>query len=570
MLASALKYLVVDDDDVDRERVKRMILQCDSQANISEASDLLDTTEALEKNDIDCLIVDYRLERLTGLDLLEKTKEFRSPYCATIMVTGLGNEEIVSDVLRAGFCDYLPKNQLNKWRLMRSIHSALHRSKLEKRLHELAYYDALTGLATRTLFTDRLQKVIDAHGRDSSLCAIAYIDLDHFKPINDSYGHHVGDQVLAEIAKRLKELVRKNDTAARLGGDEFALLLTNLNSTEDCEKLLKRVSSVVSQEIIIELDSETISLNTSASIGVCLLDGSSTSADTLLRHADHMMYQAKSAGRGGVLFFDPEVEKELKNSRDHLTEAAAAIKNNEFVLYYQPKIDLLSKKLLGVEALIRWQHPVRGLLLPSEFWGALQHKQLSRLFGEWVFREAAKQIIDWKSAGIDLVVSVNVSPYHLQDPSFIDFISQLIDEYPLLSEKCIELEILENSAFDDIHYAAGVISKCKALGFDVSIDDFGIGHSSLNYLKRLAVDTIKIDKSFVMNMLTDDGDMSIVTAILGLCKAFNKKVLAEGIDSVKHIQVLIDVGCTQGQGYALAKPMSANDFTRWCSQLNAM
>lgn len=560
---TALRLLVVDDDDVDRERVRRMLLQSDPKTVIAEACGPTDTMEILKNQTFDCMIIDYRLGPLTGLDLLDQIKAVAPQFCATIMVTGLGDEEIAGAAVRAGISDYLTKNQLNNVRLMHSIMGAVHRSSLERRLHELAYYDALTRLATRTLLIDRLQQVINGCSRASSLAALAYIDLDNFKLVNDEFGHAAGDQVLIEVAARLKTLVRASDTAARLGGDEFVLLLTDITSIENCEAMISRISQRLKEPMLIEGNLDNAMVRVTSSIGVVLIQDETVTADTVLRHADHMMYKVKRAGREGILFFDPQVEKSLIAINSELEAVSTGLKNKEFVLYYQPKINLLTRELIGLEALIRWQHPEKGLLTPEKFWQPLQHQKLSVTIGEWVICEAVRQMMDWKKMGLAIKLSVNISVHHLQSDSFIGRLHEILLSAPTIPPRSLELEILETVAIDDISKAVEKIIACKSLGVCVAVDDFGTGYSSLTYLKRLPLDTLKIDKSFVVNMLNSKDDKAIVIGIVGLCDAFNREVVAEGVESAEHIKQLVAIGCLKGQGYGIAKPMPANNVPQW-------
>ena len=565
-----LRLLVVDDDDVDRERVRRMLLRTAPDATVVEACDPEETLALLQEQAFDCMIVDYRLGRLTGLDLMDLIREVVPQRCATIMVTGLGDEEIAGAAVRSGINDYLTKNQLDPVGLMRSVTGAMRRTALERRLHELAYYDALTGLASRTLLTDRLQQLIARRAREPGmLAALAYIDLDHFKPINDRHGHHAGDQVLGVIAQRLKGAIRASDTAARLGGDEFALLLTEVESAEDCEAVLERISRLLREPIRLDGRSDGQTVQVTASIGVVLIQDDSLEADSVLRHADHMMYEVKNAGREGVRFFDPQVERRLKAAHDELEAVAAGLRDGEFELFYQPQIDLATRAPTGLEALIRWRHPQRGLLAPDAFWNALQHKKLSATLGEWVIASACRQIDAWLAAGLRLKVSVNVSVHHLLHPSFAARLGAILAATPSVPPGYLELEILETVAIDDFESTVAVIEACKALGVSVALDDFGTGYSSLTHLRSLPLDALKIDRSFIASMLDSPSDQAIVLGILGLCRAFNRRAIAEGVESEAHIRRLVELGCHCGQGYGIARPMPAAEVAGWIERQRA-
>ncbi|HET8704890.1 MAG TPA: EAL domain-containing protein [Pseudomonadales bacterium] len=565
---AALRLLVVDDDDVDRERVRRMLLQSDPKVFVAEACGPADTIEILKAQSFDCVIIDYRLGALTGLELLEQIKAVAPQFYATIMVTGLGDEEIAGAAVRAGISDYLTKSQLTNVRLMHSVVGAVHRVSLERKLHELAYYDSLTGLASRTLLIDRLQQVINGCTRSPTLSALAYIDLDNFKLVNDEFGHTAGDQVLVEIGDRLRHLIRATDTAARLGGDEFVVLLNDIASIESCEDLISRISQRLKETIVIEGHLEHAEVQVTSSIGVVLIQDENVTADTVLRHADHMMYKVKRSGREGILFFDPQVEKSLIAISSGLEAVAAGLKRREFILYYQPKINLLTREVIGLEALIRWRHPEKGVLTPDKFWQPLQHQRLSVTLGEWVIMEAIRQLSEWRTQGAVLKVSVNISVHHLQSKHFVNRLGELLASAPDLPPHSLELEILETVVIDDIASTVEILSQCRALGVNVAVDDFGTGYSSLTYLKRLPLDTLKIDKSFVVNMLTSKDDKAIVIGIVSLCNAFNRCVLAEGVETDEHIRQLVEIGCLHGQGYGIAKPMPASEVLGWISHFH--
>ncbi|MFC3668458.1 putative bifunctional diguanylate cyclase/phosphodiesterase [Uliginosibacterium paludis] len=561
-----MHLLIVDDDDVDRERVRRMLLSSDPTMHVAEASGPADTMDLLRRQPFDCMIVDYRLGHLTGLELLDQVRAVVPRFCATIMVTGLGDEEIAGAAVRAGISDYLTKGQLDNGRLMQSVTGAMHRAALEKRLHDMAYYDALTTLASRTLLVDRLQQVINRYTRESLVSALAYIDLDNFKPINDTWGHAAGDKVLIRVAERLTHALRVTDTAARLGGDEFALLLTDMHDLVSCEIMLGRISRILCEPITLEVDAGSVSVSVTASIGVALIQDSQTTADTVIRHADHMMYKVKNSGRKGILFFDPQAESSLLSIHHQLDEVSRALERDEFELYYQPQINLLSGDVIGVEALIRWHHPERGLLAPESFWQALHSEKFSRVLGKWVIEQALDRIEAWRVEGLRLTVGVNISVHHLLHPDFCADLRTALQSHPHIPPACLDLEILETAAIDDMNRAVDTLRECKALGLTIALDDFGTGYSSLTHLKRLPADRLKIDKSFVINMLTDPDDQAIVVAVTSLAQAFQRKVIAEGVESAEHIRRLVDIGCLLGQGYGIARPMPAGEILAWIEQ----
>ncbi|MBU1293183.1 MAG: GGDEF domain-containing response regulator [Gammaproteobacteria bacterium] len=550
-----LKLLIVDDDDVDRERIRRMLSKSDIETSISEASSVEDSMDFLSNNDYDCVIVDYRLGLNSGLTLLNNIRTIMESHCAVIMVTGLGDEEVAAEAMRLGASDYLLKNQLQSTQLIRAITSSIHRAELEKKLHDMAHYDNLTGLASRPLLLENLQQIVI----NEDAAAVAFLDLDNFKPVNDNYGHDIGDYVLVTIANRLKQVARKNDILARIGGDEFVLLLRDVSSEKECSGFLNRLIELINTPI--ELAKFDCQVQVSASIGVALVSNDGLDADTILRRADQTMYQAKNMGRNNIIFFDPEEESRQYARRAMLQAAERGIVRHEFELHYQPQIDMVNHKIIGVEALIRWNHPTMGFLYPVDFTEVLEHPSTGVLIGEWVLQEALRQHNIWQKN--DLVISVNIAPAHLLSKDFVQRLDQLLKSIPNFNPNLLEIEILETVSISDILNAVEVVKACCKLGIHVALDDFGTGYSSLNYLKQLPLNTLKIDRSFIQNILSDPEDRAIVACIVALSKAFNYKLIAEGVESLEHEQALIDIGCLCGQGYFIAKPMAAGNMTIW-------
>ena len=558
----SIKLLIVDDDAVDREQIRRMISRSNIQAKISEASSIESSMSYLEHREFDCVIVDYRLGIGSGLTLLDNIRKSVNNHCAVIMITGLGDEKIAAEAMRLGASDYLLKNQLKSDQLIHSISSSIQRASLEKKLHNMAHYDSLTGLASRPILIDQLQQAITSQQK----LAVAYLDLDNFKPINDKYGHETGDFVLKTIAQRLQNILRKEDTLARIGGDEFILLLRGAAHTiQEYEILLQDVLIEVNDPI--KLAEFSCSVQISVSIGVALPSDDGLTCDDILRRADQTMYQAKRSGTNRILFFDPE-EESLRHARhDLLLAAEKGIARKEFILHYQPKVNLMDHQLIGVEALIRWNHPTLGLLYPGHFSEALEHPHIGILIGEWVLAEALKQHKIWTRNHLSM--SVNISPAHLLSEGFVENLRELLISTNNIKPKTLELEILESTTIGNVDQAVDVLNGCRNLGVSIALDDFGTGYASLSYLKKLPLDTLKIDQSFVKKLLSDHEDKSIVTCIVALSKAFGFNLIAEGIESQELEKVLIDMGCYHGQGYYIAKPMSADNMNLWIKNMTS-
>ncbi|MBB2485151.1 EAL domain-containing protein [Mitsuaria sp. WAJ17] len=429
----------------------------------------------------------------------------------------------------------------------------------EAELHRIAHYDPLTGVPNRRLLVDRLHQALARAARSESSLAVCFLDLDGFKFVNDAHGHAVGDRLLIEVTQRMNEVLRAEDTLARLGGDEFVVLLTDISSERGCTLVLERLLQVVQQPICIE----GLELRVTVSIGVSLYPHDNADADTLMRHADQAMYLAKEAGKNRYQLFDPVSDRRAQSHREFLQRLQKALEAREFVLHYQPKVDLVDGRLQGVEALIRWNCPGRGLVQPGEFLPQLQSSRLELALGEWVIEEALSQAQRWREQGLDLRVSVNISPAHLQQPDFHDKLEQALRRHPGQVPRQFELEVLETAQIEDMDAAVAILKRCGELGVRFALDDFGTGYSSLTYLRKLPVQTLKIDQSFVRGMLGNADDMGIVEGVIRMARAFRMDVVAEGVETLEHGRILLQQGCRLMQGYGIGRPMPAQALAAW-------
>ncbi|HPW84182.1 MAG TPA: MASE3 domain-containing protein [Rhodoferax sp.] len=434
--------------------------------------------------------------------------------------------------------------------------------KHQDELEHIAHYDALTGMPNRVLLADRLQQAMLQSQRRNSALAVAYLDLDGFKPVNDQHGHEVGDQLLVTLSQRMKASLRESDTLARIGGDEFVALLVDIGERRDCELLLSRLLQAAATPV--RVDGALLQL--SASIGVTLYPQDNADADQLVRHADQAMYLAKQAGKNRFHLFDVAQDAAIQSQRESLEHIRVALDRQEFVLYYQPKVNMRTGAIIGAEALIRWQHPERGLLAPAAFLPVIEGQPISIEIGEWVIQTALAQMALWRGAGLDIGVSVNIGALQLQQPGFVARLGTLLAAHPTVPAQSLELEILETSALEDMAQISEVMHACQAIGVRFALDDFGTGYSSLTYLKRLPAELLKIDQSFVRDMLTDVDDLAIVKGVIGLASAFRRSVIAEGVETVAHGQSLLALGCDLAQGYGIARPMPAADLPGWARQ----
>jgi diguanylate cyclase (GGDEF)-like protein/PAS domain S-box-containing protein len=443
----------------------------------------------------------------------------------------------------------------------------LQREQLERQAH----FDELTRLPNRARLSELLADAMRAADRDGYLLVVCYLDLDRFKPVNDRFGHAAGDRLLAELAGRLRSALRSRehwtDQAARLGGDEFVLLL-RAGTLEEARLALERVLRVVSQPYVIDPAEDPVQVTSSMGATVYPIDRSD--ADTLLRHADHAMYGAKQSGRNGYLFFDPEQRRRTEERALAIGRIQEALDQQELVLYYQPKVDMRSARVFGFEALLRWDHPTQGLVAPMQFLPLIENTGLSSRVGDWVIAQALDHLSSWRRDGFDFSVSVNVSARHLQEPDFALRLSELLARHAEPLAPHLEIEMLETAAHADIEATSALLARCRALGVRFALDDFGTGYSTLTYLKRLPVDVLKIDRSFVHHMLDDTQDRAIVEGVIGLAGTFGCTVVAEGVESPAQARTLLDMGCNLGQGTGIAAPMPSGQVAKWVREYKGM
>jgi len=429
----------------------------------------------------------------------------------------------------------------------------------QRQLERIAHFDALTSLPNRVLLADRLSQGLAQSQRRQKGLAVAFLDLDGFKAVNDTHGHEVGDHLLVALAQRMKAALREGDTLARIGGDEFVAVLVDLDDPSACEPVLHRLLQAAAEPVTVD----DAVLQVSASVGVTLYPQDGSEADLLMRHADQAMYQAKQAGKNRYHLFDVAHDVASQTLRQSLDEMRLGLQRGELVLYYQPKVNMRTGRVIGAEALIRWQHPERGLLPPGLFLPTTEGHPISTDIGEWVIATALTQMGHWHAQELNLPVSVNIGAYQLQQGSFVERLTALLAQHPQLARHSLELEILETSALEDITQVSDVMSACQALGVGFALDDFGTGYSSLTYLKRLPAQLLKIDQSFVRDMQTDADDLAIVQGVIGLAKAFGRHVIAEGVETTELGAMLLGMGCDQAQGYGIARPMPAAEVPAW-------
>ncbi len=433
------------------------------------------------------------------------------------------------------------------------------RKQAEEQLIKLARYDSLTGLANRSVFRDSLVRSMARAARQKKFVGVLFIDLDHFKEVNDKHGHTIGDQLLISVATRLQKCIRTNDMAARLGGDEFAVILDLISSSDNAANIAQKIIDTVGGEH--ELDG--LSIYISPSIGVTIYPGESETPEDIIKSADSAMYRAKEVGRNNYQFYDRKMYEKARE-RAHLeNELKAATLRNDFVLYYQPQVSAETGQIFGLEALLRWPHYDFGMVSPAVFIPAAESTGLITSIGEWVLRTVCKQTEEWYKLGItniDLTVALNVSTRQLRDGSFSQMVKEVIDASNL-DPKQIEIEITESTIMDDPETAIAELEKIHGLGVRIAMDDFGTGFSSLSYLNMLPIDTIKIDQSFVKDIGIDPKDEAIVKAIIGLAHTLGLKVIAEGVEEEYQVDFLRANNCDILQGYYYSRPVAVDVVT---------
>jgi diguanylate cyclase (GGDEF)-like protein/PAS domain S-box-containing protein len=433
--------------------------------------------------------------------------------------------------------------------------------KHQEQLEHRAYYDILTNLPNRALLADRLSLAMLQCRVDKQSVAVVFLDLDGFKVVNDVYGHSRGDELLIALSRRMKEVLPEGDSLARIGGDEFVVVLAGLATVEDCWPMLERLLLAASEPVKFS----DVVLNVSASIGVTLYPQDNVDADLLIRHADQAMYVAKESGKNRYHLFDTAQDDAVKAQLERLEAIRSALDNHQFLFYYQPKVHMRTGSVIGVEALIRWQHPERGLLNPIDFLPDIEGTPMMIELGEWVIDTALSQISRWQAIGINLSlsVSVNIAAIQLQQSDFPQKLKIMLAAHPDVEPHHLELEVLETSALEDVHHVSTIMNECMALGVNFALDDFGTGYSSLTHLRRLPAHLIKIDQSFVRDMLIDVDDLAIVEGVIALAKSFKRNVIAEGVETIEHGTALLQLGCELAQGYGIARPMPASDIPSW-------
>ena len=514
-----------------------------------------------------CLVLlDLSLPDSYGFDTFLKVYA-HSPKVPIIVLTGHDDQTVALAAVKTGAQDYLVKGKLDRELLLRSMQYSIERKRYQEQLEYQANYDALTGLPNRNLLRDRLRQSVFAQRFVRSI-GVVFLDIDHFKFVNDSLGHNTGDKLLQNVAERLSETVRDGDTVARLGGDEFILILSDQPGQEVIYRAMQRIMSRIAEPI--DIDGQELMVTCSAGISLYPQDG--PDVETLLKNADAAMYQAKEKGRNNFQFYTAEMNRQVSERLKTETSLRRALERDELELYYQPRFNVGSGALVGCEALLRWQHPERGLLLPERFIALAEETGLIVPIGEWVLRSACDQARAWqKEKSAPIAVSVNLSMRQFRQEALANAIDDALRRSGL-EPRLLEVELTESLIMHDTEVAIRILLRLREIGVDISVDDFGTGHSSLSYLTKLPISALKIDQSFVQDIKgsgrTDEG--LVAQTIISLARNLKLKVVGEGVETAAQFEFLKRHDCDEVQGFHLGKPMPASEFELFAARPDAV
>jgi diguanylate cyclase (GGDEF)-like protein len=561
------RILHLEDKELDRELVSEMIHAAGIDCEITAVETREGFVSRLDDEPWDVILSDYTLPTFDGLEALGIALKI-CPDTPFIFVTGTMGEDKAVESLKSGATDYVLKQGMK--RLAGSVRRAMGQraekqrreeietelTRSEERLRFLAYHDALTSLPNRALFKDRLaQALADARRRDEKI-ALLFIDLDRFKDVNDSLGHSAGDLVLQHVAEQLIKCARNNDTVARLGGDEFVVVLSAIKDSTDAVIAAIRIKRELANEFMVN----GAILSTTCSMGISVYPMDGGDAETLLKNADAALFSAKDGGRNGWQFFTQEMNDRAIQRLKMETALRPALEKKQFSLDYQPQLDLISGKIVGAEALLRWRHPEMGLIPPNTFIPVAETTGEIIPIGEWVLRTACTQAKKWQEEGMaDLVVAVNVSAIQLRHGSLPAAIKCVLEETGL-APKYLELEITESLLLTRSDEITAQMVKLREMGLSLALDDFGTGYSSFSYARRFRFDKLKVDGSFIQSLCVNENDAHITAAIIGMGKILNMKVIAECVETEDQVDFLRSHGCDEVQGYHFGRPVSAAIF----------
>ncbi len=562
--------LIVDDDLATRLLMRASLEKSGFQ--VTEAENGLMALDVYKQMTPDAILMDVMMPKLDGFDTCQEIRKIKGgEHIPILMVTGLEDIEAIHRCYDSGATDFITKpinwailNYRVKYMLRAStaFNDVIDK---QRQIQELAFFDHLTGLANRTMFKETLENALIDCEKSDLMLAVMFMDLDRFKIINDTLGHHVGDMLLKLVSDRISSCIRGSDAIgrltnrqtrnyiSRLGGDEFTIMVPELKDPDNVALIARRINETLSAPFVI--DGSEVFISTSIGISIYPLDGSN--AEDLMKHADLAMYHAKERGKNGFQFYKKQLNIKAVERLEFENDVRKAVQNEEFVLHFQPQIDMQTGRIIAAEALTRWTHQQHGPISPGQFIPAIEDLGLITPFTDWVIRQAGKQLSEWRQRGIEPIrVALNVSSKQFMHQQIPEKISSILEKYQLDGD-LIELELTESVLAEQNADTLEILDSLKELGLAISVDDFGTGYSSLVYLKTFPIDVVKIDRFFVKDILTSKQDSSIVKAIVALAHSMEMKVIAEGIEEREQYQLLRELGCDYGQGYLFSPAVSA-------------
>ncbi len=549
--------VVLADDDPSIRLMVRHVLESEDY-EIVEAEDGLDAIKAVEKQHPALVLLDAVMPGLDGFTTCQQLKERGHADVPVIMLTGLDDDASVERAYDVGAIDYITKPI--KWAVLKHrVRSIVKSVMAERKIQRLEYRDTLTQLPNRLLFVDRLEQAIVRAERHRESIALMVVDIDDFKLVNDSFGHEAGDKLIKAVADLLSRSMRRADTVARLGGDEFAIIIENIDGEDDAISIADNVTTILEHNVRLD-DQETF---TSASVGIAMFPDDGADAGTLLKNADTAMFRAKEQGRRCFQFYKPEMSVNAMERLELENSIRLALENNELVIHYQPTVDVHNNEISGVEALLRWQHPEKGIISPDDFLQVAIDSGLIVSIGEWMIKTICHQLRVWKDAGMENQnVSINLAAKQFKDQDLITVFKIAMDEHQIEASE-LTIEVTEKTLISSEGEIEDTLIKLHDMGMTITIDDFGIGFASLTNLKDLPIDVVKIDAVFIAGVPENEQDVAVVTAIAGLTRGLKLKLLAEGIENERQLNMLKGLGCQYAQGFYWSKALPADQYEQF-------